>query len=146
MNLKFWEWFKTKQATDPEADPTALETLNEYRKAVGIERKPMQRIDRFEGIGNGVAFSDDVKGPSFEDNAEDLKRKLRHSIHQSILTGADTLTLDGVKAIGETITIVGKVDKSKLYDLGYDIKEESAAMVKGLGLEPGEDAGKPVEA
>jgi len=147
VNLKFWEWFKKKQESDPNADPTSLNTLNEYQKAVGIERKPLQKIDRFEGIGNGVAFSEEVKGPDLgTDDAQDLKRKLKHGIHQSVQTGNDNLSLGGVKAIGGEITIIGKVDKSKLYELGYDIKEESAAMVASLGLEPGEDAGKPVVA
>ncbi len=148
MNLKFWEWFKKKQETNPNLDPTDLATLEEYQKAVAIPREPMQKIDRMDGIGNGVAFSDDVKGPDLgTDDPEELKRKLKYSIHQSILTGKDTAVLSGVRAIGEegsTITIVGKVDKAHLYDLGYDIKEESAAMVSSLGLQPGEDAGTPV--
>jgi hypothetical protein len=151
MNFKFWEWFKKKpegdlrflewfelkKKADPNADPTDLSVLEEFhsfQRAVAISRAPMETISRFD-IGDGVVIKGEVSNPNFADDAETLKRKLQHGIHQSVQTGPDTLRLNGVAAIGESITVVGKVNKAQLYDLGYDIKEENAQMVKNLGLE-----------
>src|SRR5271157_1415161 len=136
-DLKFWEWFQLKKKTYPDADPTDLAVLQEYRayqNAVAIQRAPMETISRFE-MGEGVVIKGEVSDPNFTDSAETLKRKLQYSIHQSVLAGPDTVQLDGVRAIAESMTVVGKVNKERLYELGYDIKEENAKMVKDLGLE-----------
>ena len=131
MNLKFWEWFKKKQETTPHLDPTDEKVLREYQDAIGIERIPMQSIDRHNLTMGEIA------GPDLgKDDAETLKNKLKYSIHQSTMSGPDTVTLSGVRAIGETVTIIGKIDKSKLFELGYDIKEENESFVKNLGLMP----------
>ncbi len=138
VDLKFLEWFELKKKTDPYADPTDLAVLEEFhrfQKAVAIQRAPMEKISRFE-MGEGVVFKGEVPNPSFHDDAETLKRKLQSGIHQSVLTGPDTVRLNGVGAIAESLMVVGKVNKARLYELGYDIKEENAQMVKNLGLEP----------
>ncbi len=158
MNFKFWEWFKSKpegdlkflewfelkKKTDPYADPTDLAVLEEFhrfQKAVAIQRAPMETISRFN-IGDGVVIKGEVSDPSLADDAETLKRKLQSGIHQSVQIGPDTYEVSGVGAIAEAVTVVGKIDESNLYGLGYDIKEESAKMVKALGLEP-EKGSKP---
>lgn len=138
VDLKFLEWFELKKKADPYADPTDLAVLREYQsfqKAVAIARAPMETISRFD-IGDGVVIKGEVTDPSLADPAEILKRKLQFGIHQSTLTGPDTYRISGVGAIAEAVTVVGKVNKNTLYELGYDIKEENAQMVKNLGLEP----------
>ncbi len=132
MNLKFWEWFKKRQETKPNLDPTEANVLKEYQDAIGIQRIPMQNIDRYD------LTTGEITNPSIEDNAETLKRKLQHGIHQSVMSGADTHTVSGVRAIsmGGTVEVISKIDKSKLYELGYDIREENESFVKNLGLVP----------
>lgn len=134
MNLKFWEWFKKKQAADPNLlDPTDAGVLREYQDAIGIQRIPMQSIDRHDLTTSEVTNPDLGK-----DDAEALKLKLKHGIHQSTMRGADTHTVSGVRAISEeggTVEVIKKIDKSKLYELGYDITEENETFVKNLGLE-----------
>jgi hypothetical protein len=135
MNLKFWEWFKKKQETDPNLlDPTDAAVLREYQDAIGIQRIPMQSIDRHDLTTGEIANPDLGK-----DDADTLKMKLKYGIHQSTMLGADTHTVSGVRAISEeggTVTIIKKIDKSKLYELGYDISVENETFVKDLGLVP----------
>jgi hypothetical protein len=135
MNLKFWEWFKKKQESDPNLlDPTDAAVLREYQDAIGIQRIPMQTIDRHSLTTGEVANPDLGK-----DNAETLKQKLKYGIHQSTMTGVDTHNLSGVRAIAEeggSVTVIKKIDKSKLYELGYDIEIENETFVKDLGLVP----------
>jgi len=135
MNLKFWEWFKKKQETDPNLlDPTDAVVLREYQDAIGIQRIPMQSIDRHDLTANPVENPDLGK-----DNAETIKMKLKYGIHQSTMGGADTHTVSGVRAIAEEggkVEVIKKIDKSKLYELGYDITEENETFVRNLGLEP----------
>jgi hypothetical protein len=135
MNLKFWEWFKKKQESDPTlVDPTDAAILREYQDAIGIQRIPMQSIDRHDLTANPVDSPDLGK-----DDAETLKMKLKYGIHQSTMRGADTHTISGVRAIAEEggkAEVIMKIDKSKLYELGYDISTENDTFVKALGLEP----------
>jgi hypothetical protein len=135
MNLKFWEWFKKKQETDPTLlDPFEGSVLKEYQDAVGIRRIPMQVTDRHDLTTSEVANPDLGK-----DDAETLKKKLKSGIHQSVMTGPDTHRVSGVRVISEeggTVEVIKKIDKSKLYELGYDITEENETFVKNLGLEP----------
>jgi len=134
MNLKFWEWFKKKQEADPTlVDPTDAAILREYQDAIGIQRIPMQSIDRHD-LTTGEVTNPDLG----KDDAEELKLKLKYGIHQSTMQGADTHTVSGVRAIsmGGTVEVIKKIDKSKLYELGYDITAENETFVKDLGLEP----------
>lgn len=142
MNLKFWEWFKKKQETDPNLlDPTDAALLREYQDAIGIQRIPMQAIDR-HNLTTGEVANPDLG----TDDAETIKKKLKYGIHQSTMTGVDTHTLHGVRSIteeGGTVTVIKKIDKSKLYELGYDIEDENETFVRNLGLEPETSASIP---
>jgi len=135
MNLKFWEWFKKKQETDPNLlDPTDAAVLREYQDAIGIQRIPMRSIDRHD-LTTGEVSNPDLG----KDDAETIKMKLKYGIHQSTMGGADTHTVHGVRAIAEEggkVEVIKKIDKSKLYELGYDITAENETFVKDLGLEP----------
>jgi hypothetical protein len=135
MNLKFWEWFKKKQESDPTLlDPTDAALLREYQDAIGIQRIPMQSIDRHSLTSNEVGTPD-----LGTDDAETLKKKLKYGIHQSTMQGVDTHTVSGVRAISEEggkAEVIMKIDKSKLYELGYDIEIENETFVKDLGLVP----------
>jgi|SRR5208282_2701329 len=133
MNFKFWEWFENWRKDKPEANPTDLSVLKEYQDAIGIERTPLQKLD---SVGDGAVSSKEVTPPTLDDKPEDLKRKLQWGIHQSIMQGADTVSQSGVRAIGEKADVVLKINKSKLYELGYDIREENESFVKNLGLVP----------
>ena|SRR5208282_2899315 len=142
MNLKFWGWFKKKQETDPNLlDPTDAAVLREYQDAIGIQRIPMRSIDRHD------LTTGEVSNPDLGTNdAETIKKKLKYGIHQSTMVGSDTHTLSGVRAISEeggTVTVIKKIDKSKLYELGYDITEENETFVKNLGLEPDAQVSMP---
>lgn len=138
VDFKFLQWFELKKQADPKTNPTDLAVLEEYlryQKAVMIARQPLEKISRFE-MGDGVVFKDNVTAPDLgTDKPEDFVRKLKSGVHQSVQTGPDTFKLSGVGAIGESVTIVGQVNKKQLYSLGYDIKEENQAMVKALGVE-----------
>jgi hypothetical protein len=135
MNLKFWEWFKKKQETDPTLfDPTDAALLREYQDAIGIQRIPMSSIDRHDLTSNEVSNPD-----LGTDDAETLKKKLKYGIHQSTMRGVDTHNVSGVRAIAEDggkAEVIMKIDKSKLYELGYDIEQENDTFVKDLGLVP----------
>jgi hypothetical protein len=133
MNLKFWEWFKKKQESDPSLlDPTDAAVLREYQDAIGIERIPMSTIDRHSLTTGEVANPDLGK-----DDAATLKKKLKYGIHQSVMHGVDTHNVSGVRAISDgTVEVIKKIDKSKLYELGYDIEVENETFVKDLGLVP----------
>jgi len=147
VNLKFWEWFQGWKKTNKHADPTDLKTLEEYNKAMGVQRNPLEKIDR-HNVTDGGVVKHEVGSPDLGvDDAETLKRKLLYGIHQSKMAGPDTINFMGVRAIcedGVTATIVGKVDKSKLYELGYDIREENEAFVSNLGLESQTSVNKDV--
>jgi hypothetical protein len=135
MNLKFWEWFKKKQESDPNLlDPTDAAVLREYQDAIGIQRIPMSTIDR-HSLTTGEVTNPDLG----KDDAETLKKKLKFGIHQSVMAGSDTHSVSGVRVISEeggTVTVIKKIDKSKLYELGYDIEDENETFVKNLGLVP----------
>ncbi|GEM_PF-6721645 len=134
MNLKFWEWFKEKQAADPTLlDPTDEKVLKEYQDAIGIKRIPFQSIDRCDLTTSEVTNNPDLG----TDTPETLALKLKYGIHQSVMPGPDTHMVSGVRAIsmGGIVEVIHKVDKSKLFELGYDITEENETFVKNLGLD-----------
>jgi len=142
MNLKFWEWFKKKQETNPDLlDPTDAALLREYQDAIGIQRTPMQSIDRLS-LTTGEVSNPDLG----KDDADTLKKKLKFGIHQSVMTGPDTHRVSGVRVISEeggTVEVIKKIDKSKLYELGYDISVENETFVKDLGLESDSQVSAP---
>lgn len=123
MNFKFWEWFKKKSSVN-----------SEYQNAVTISRGSMGKVDRFKLDSDSIVREDVVNPDLGVDDPFTLRRKLKYGIHQSTNQGSDTVNLSGVRAMAESATVVGKVDKSRLYDLGYDIREESASFVANMGL------------
>jgi hypothetical protein len=103
-----------------------------------IRRTLFKFIDR-HNLTMGEITSPDLG----KDDAETLKLKLQYGIHQSVMPGPDTHTVSGVRAVAEGIDIIGKIDKSELYSLGYDIREENEVFVKDLGLMPGQSFCRP---